>query len=297
MSVLPCLCLISLCLISGCGTQGGDQKSDVEITAETPAVIAYAEMTESEWNRFEAGSSPYQEKEQLEEDVDRAIADIVEYTGYSDWTAKFSGSDTEVHIWLTDGACFADMGVMAGGTYVPCIHLNQDSVLYGIPPIYHEMTHLLFWCETGSVSLLEGFATFVQARLSDLPVPPNFGVDIHVMAKYYIDTGDGRALSAVGTVEESAQYFGNSTASDGPLYLESASFVDYLVENYGMDAFLQIYRSTKPESEYVLATGKTLDALKEDWLSFLADYPSSMTGDEITEAQERALASYGVPLE
>ena len=299
------LAAILLFTLAGCARNGaGPTETASETASEETAVPtedavpqAWAVMEDHSWDRLEKTSSYEGSREDLEREMSEAVQEIAAFTGYTDWAEKYAGPDTRILVYVDSGASRAFTVNHIDSPPTPVIYLNAGNAEYGVLNYYHEFTHILFYGEGNSVSLREGFATYVEDTLSDIPSPRVWGVDLHTIAKCYVKLEEETALDVVGTSEASNKKFANLRQSDRYLYTESASFIRYLVETYGMESFLRVYRGETPEAEYEAAMGKSLEELKADWLQFLEQWPEELTQEEIFAEMDKTLAEYGIPVE
>lgn len=160
----------------------------------------------------------------------------------------------------------------------PYLFLAPDRVRDGTAPYLHEATHLLAW-RFGSLSLREGFASYVEARVSaalGISSPGLFGVadtlDADVRAARVLQTPSAAAvlpwIGRAGTPDAAV----TSTAdrrSRAAFYLLSQSFTQSLVRALGVDAFLEVYAAADPEAALLARTGRSREAWIDAWRTSL----------------------------
>jgi len=133
-------------------------------------------------------------------------------------------------------------------------------------PLAHDLTHVLMGSAPSRV-LTEGLAVFDQDRLGDFDFPD------------FYSTPD---LGAVGVLRRgsflSLERLGEGYDFVGPnrrtAYLEGGSFVGYLISQFGLPAFEEVYRS----GDYQQAYGTSVSELEAAWLSHLWFYSLFLTG-------------------
>ena len=123
--------------------------------------------------------------------------------------------------------------------------------------VAHELTHLYLWNAIGapsSVMLSEGAAVYAGAKLVNGKGPMPLQ---HVCLAY------ARA-GALPDIADDLSYRGH--IRDMENYYAAGCFVQYLIETYGVGAFVRIY----PTSDYMGIYGKPLAALADEWQQQLA---------------------------
>ena len=127
------------------------------------------------------------------------------------------------------------------------IFLNPRSALgsvHGVNSTYiHELAHLFTW-NFCSHTLREGLADYVASSLhqgsSIGPVPADFALPNEEFVRYtkYWATTKTPPRKLKTNIDFRRGY-----------YFSSRLFVTYLIEKYGLDAFMQLYASPQPEVE------------------------------------------------
>ncbi len=144
---------------------------------------------------------------------------------------------------------------------------------------YHETTHILMG-PLGSPPALfnEGFATYMSERLGAHALTNLSGgkATIYQRAKELKDKGDWIALPELLGYTQ----IGPSWSRPLVAYPEAGSFVQFLIEAYGKDRFLQAYgtlrnsgqQAVREENMRSLARiyGQSLEALEEQWLKVIS---------------------------
>jgi hypothetical protein len=119
--------------------------------------------------------------------------------------------------------------------------------------LLHEIVHV--YAPNTNRFLAEGLAVYLQQQLGGNPAFPNFGKG--ELARH--------RLSAVSSLEPL-----NNVRTPRPLrtvmqeqtaYILAGSFVQFLIENYGLTLFRNLYEV----GSYDLVYGKNLTALEREW--------------------------------
>lgn len=135
--------------------------------------------------------------------------------------------------------------------------------------VYHEVTHVLaasFNRENGDRFYDDGLAVFMQHRFGPNPSYPNFGADLNVaVAVAAKEHGGLIPLKDAERVRNS-----NDTRISRKLaYLQEGAFTQFLIENYGLNAYFNIYHG-KPVEE---AVGVSFEELEAAWTTIIEATP------------------------
>jgi LysM repeat protein len=154
--------------------------------------------------------------------------------------------------------------------------------------ITHELTHLVLWNTLGrpsSVTLHEGAA--VYSGIEAMNAAEFMPLD-HFCAAYH-QTGDLPSLSG------SRAYLGHIRDLD--LYFAAGCFASYLIDEYGLDSFKQLFAS----GDYPGIYGQTQSQLETEWIETLNALSDDLTfapGDlvdsveQVVDAYDRLFADF-----
>lgn len=120
-------------------------------------------------------------------------------------------------------------------------------------PLRHELGHLYSWRTWGKPMgywLSEGVAVYAAGDCS--------GHSLHIWAAGIDWNQKSRSLRYL---EENWDF------TKAAPHLQAGSFVKYVIEKYGSKAFIEIWEKGMGAS--LEATGKTAEALEQDWLEFI----------------------------
>lgn len=136
--------------------------------------------------------------------------------------------------------------------------------------ISHEITHVI--APNQNRFLAEGLAVYVQARFGTNPAYPNFGTRLNTAVQPYLGTVSLSTLDLISTPER----LEIENVIDGKgAYLIAGSFVQFLIERYGIEKFKALYALTplriykkgfggRP-ARWEKVYGKNLPALEREW--------------------------------
>jgi hypothetical protein len=139
--------------------------------------------------------------------------------------------------------------------------------------ITHELTHMVIWNTVGrpsSVMLHEGVAVYTGVEASNAA---GFIPLTHFCAAY-------QQTDQLPRLSESRDYLGHIYDLD--LYNAAGCFVQYLIEEYGLSDFKQVFTS----GDYPGVYGRTRSQLEQEWIDTL-----DATGEELTFEAELLVAS------
>jgi hypothetical protein len=177
----------------------------------------------------------------------------------------------------------------------------------GKAAIMHELTHVLF--PNGNRLLAEGLAVYLQALIGSNPAFPNFGAPLHPLARErmceMVGTHAGARLKSATpeifagielteldriatpaplTLRVGVKHYGEEPHGQTCIYPLAGSFVQFLIETKGMDAFRALYLQTpliplQQEAglpkRWLDIYGARLADLERDWKAFIASAPMS----------------------
>ena len=191
------------------------------------------------------------------------------------------------------------------GDYTPkaCIYeicLNSAIFDHDFVPIVHQLTDLITYnkdkdnhaplqVSSFSNSLRIGLNEYVQNYLGMGIASCNHGLDIHNYViehekKYKNELALGSYISTKGLFWNGVTY--GSLGIGGSLQERNfgveccSSFVDYLVQTYGLENVIKMVDGYD-NSIYYLFNQNGIEGLISDWQKYLSDYPCKMTWDEM----------------
>ncbi|MGD6845452.1 hypothetical protein ACQCVH_23500 [Bacillus infantis] len=153
--------------------------------------------------------------------------------------------------------------------------INLYYVSEGNYPLIHEMTHALFKDEKGQVTQ-EGLAIYMQDTYSERSVNPNYQEDTHEITKHLMSK---EIMLPLETLLQDDRFFSyinfdkDSSSLRWLAYIESASFTRYLIDEYGLEKFLEIHGDPDLTTTVRYVYGKSLEQLEGEWKQFLQSDP------------------------
>ena len=156
------------------------------------------------------------------------------------------------------------------------IEFPTDRVMRGVAPTVHELVHV--YAPNQNRLLAEGLAVYLHERLLGNAAFPNFGKPLKVAVKGKASKIRIAALDGVSTPEP---LHTSGVCDEQTCYLVAGSFVNFLVERYGMERFQQLYGMTplKPgergngglPARFDSLYQRSLEKLEEEWRNWLFD--------------------------
>ena len=135
--------------------------------------------------------------------------------------------------------------------------------------IVHEVTHVLaasYAREDRDRFYDDGLAVYLQHRFGFTPNYPDFGQDLYVaVAKSAKVHGDLVPLAEAEAVRANRK----DSVGRKLAYLQEGAFTQFLIENYGLDAYISIYHGADLKD----VTGSTFAELEAAWAKMIRATP------------------------
>ncbi|RHW40798.1 hypothetical protein D1B31_11460 [Neobacillus notoginsengisoli] len=159
----------------------------------------------------------------------------------------------------------------------PSAGFRNKIELYGVRtgkhPLVHELTHSIqgygenFDSTSRGYLTQEGFAEYMEQTYGQQKYP------INKMMKYFMVKSRIIPLSKLTNLEEDDKLFRPPGTDPKEIsiqimsYYHAASFVTYLIDQYGLDAFEKIYNQDNLPERMQAVYGKSLNELEGEWLA------------------------------
>jgi hypothetical protein len=212
---------------------------------------------------FEAGQLTGSQMERFAAMAEQGIADIESFLGTRSRPAVITFRiDSEIEM----------SRAFRRTVWLPMQRVKSDSA-----PYLHETAHVLLPTRCHCPWLGEGFASYVQAYVSEniggydgvvFSRGGNPGVDR--LARRYLATDAGQAV---------LPYVGGEGAPPGiewdrrrvaaPFYVLSHSFVKFLVERTGLEPVKSLHDAAEPQAALQRLTGRSVDYWLAEWLAYV----------------------------
>ncbi len=218
-------------------------------------VSKYGVIERNDWNIYDNDSNRFDSLEEFLAEVDYYVEEIINYLNI-----KF---DKKVLFTFEEG-----FGTRAD--YIYCrvtlgVLLFENDML----PIAHEITHIL--APSSNDSLSEGLAEYMQDKFGKTPSDTSLGFPINSLAKELFENIDANMVDGIVNGGIMVKYMDYNEIFN--FYLFSYSFVTYLIDQYGIEKFMNFYESDG-YIQYQSLFGKNEEKMKKEWVNFLKDQTS-----------------------
>ncbi|WP_147369463.1 hypothetical protein [Lachnotalea sp. AF33-28] len=236
-----------------------------------------------EWDKLDKSKSGYQNATEFLQEAAEYFNEIARLTGKSEEYSEYKNINISF-LFVDSTVSTTNRLPSSDGMYMADICLSIEYFEHGVAPIAHEITHTLFPLGI-SKSLGEGLPSYMQDIVSGKPAQPNYGIDADKLCALWLFSEEDK--ETVTEIFESTGDINNAIFKNidkrTRAYNFASSFTHYMINNYGMENYLNIYSSMDPYSVYQEVTGQTLEELHEDWRNHLEQYKGKITADEIDE--------------
>lgn len=160
---------------------------------------------------------------------------------------------------------------------------------------YHELTHTLLgfgnleaneFNTSNGYFTQEGIAVYLQERLDpEKKVFPTNSLKLDTIIRYLYDNKRLIPIEELISSEHRDEYYNSNDQNLAnellwKSYVQSGSFVKYLIDQYGKDNFLKIYNSSNLEKDIRLIYKKDIKELEKDWLHSIKSNNKPLNMDE-----------------
>ncbi len=225
--------------------------------------IYYGEYTmvrEIEWEmlNFFSVNGNYADPADFLQQADEYVEQITAFLGREDWRSFARNSKIEF---------IATRHLPSHPAGSSTIALNVHRFGLGLAPTAREITSLIIR-GFNSYSLNIGLGGAMQERFGENIAPYTLGQDPDELVGEFIDRQD--LITTLGTPGYPFHLDLYPEGKDRrPLYLLSHSFVNYLLEEYGVTAVMNVYDAPDLKSAYPEFMGKDLEEIRREWLESL----------------------------
>ncbi len=252
------------------------------------------------WKAYDISCSSIPDRESYEALAGKYLEEIPELLGLQDWW-KDSAADTLVLNLVianggTDGASnYLSKGL--DGEVETTVTLGSARLAWrqSDGSLAHELTHVIAG-PSFSIYLEDGLCEYVQNRVgvSNMTSPglKEQGISSAQCLKAFYAADSGGLLE-----EETARRLHSALETVGCVtrkypkdrsalwYLCNEVFVEYLIEQYGMEQTVSLIAGGEDEASYETILGKSLEELRGDWLAYVDGMKATCTVEEIERIQ------------
>lgn len=170
-------------------------------------------------------------------------------TPYQNWNTIHIPEQRVLNTFLENDQEHAGMAVIHELTHVYAVSAYRKNKKNGYEDRFYD----------------DGLAVFMQHRFGESPGYPDFGKDLYrAVLEKSIEYGELIPLKKTEEVRHSARTgLGRQLA-----YLQEGAFTQFLIENYGLDAYWKLYKGQQPKD----VTGKSFAQLEREWSALMNSF-------------------------
>ena len=279
------------------------------------------------WEKYDLTNAVYKTQDEYETAVCNYIEEIAKLLDKPDWYKQNKDKNTLYLKLVIEGKEYyqeqiqrmeeyddtmplSNIGGLAQYTPNSCIYVmtfNDAMFEHNIVPIVHELTDLITYNQVDkrssfSYSLSNGLGEYVQKSLGMGVDSCDHGLDSHNYVIEYQKICEDDSTAKINIKYLNVNRIGSSDMSgfsmDSSLTLRyywvecCSSFVDYLVQTYGIENVMKMVDGYD-ESIYYLLNQNGLDGLILEWQQFLNNYNCKMTWNEMNTFMAQFKSTHG----
>lgn len=256
-------------------------------------ISRYGKINIDNWNKADDEKSGFRNAKDFLTDVDDYVSSISDFIGMTDWEDKHRAQYRDDYYFepIIEFGIFNNKDIASYTDYNMKlrIKLNKESFERNFSTLARDITKIIAR-NSISNSLTEGLGFYVQDELGLNVNKLNYGIDIFTVSKDYVTQDYEDIISKIGIS------YGNATRDNKEaFFILSNSFCRYLIKNYGMDKFMELYKSELVETAYVEIYGLYLNDLKASWIEYVNNYDSYMklSKEHLTDDNKKIIKSVG----
>ena len=233
-------------------------------------ISRYGKVNIYKWDELDIEKSGVRNAKEFLTDVDNYVNSISEFIMMPDWIERHKEQYREDYYFepVIEFSFDDSMKEASFSDYLMklSITLNKESFETNFSTLAKEITKIIARKSVAD-SLTEGLAFYVQDELASNVIKLNNGIDIFTVSKDYLNGNYGSIVSRIGLSD------GNITLDNkNAFYILSNSYCRFLIQNYGMDKFIELYKSKSLETAYLEIYVLTVDELKASWIEHVNNY-------------------------
>lgn len=233
-------------------------------------ISRYGKINIYKWDEIDGEKSGFRNVKEFLTNVDNYVNSISDFIKMPDWIDRHKEQYREDYYFepVIEFSFIDNIKAPSYNDYNMklSIALNKESFETNYSTLVREITKIIARKSVAD-SLTEGLAFYVQDELGLNVNKLNYGIDIFTVSKEYANQNYASIISKIGASD------GNITLDNKEaFYILSNSFCRYLISNYGMDKFIEVYKSKSVETAYIEIYGLSLDELKTSWIEYVNNY-------------------------
>ena len=256
-------------------------------------ISRYGKINIDNWNKADDEKSGFRNAKDFLTDVDDYVSSISDFIGMPDWEDKHREQYRDDYYFepIIEFGIFDNKDIASYTDYNMKLRvkLNKESFEKDFSTLARDITKIIAR-NSVSTSLTEGLGFYVQDELGLNVNKLNYGIDIFTVSKDYVNQDYESIISKIGIS------YGNAARDDKKaFFILSNSFCRYLIQNYGMDKFMELYKSELVETAYEEIYGLYLNDLKTSWIEYVNNYDSyiKLSKEYLTDDNKKLIKSIG----
>ncbi len=256
-------------------------------------ISRHGKISIDNWNKIDDADSGFRNAKDFLTDVDAYVGLISEFIKLPDWEDKHIEQYREDFKFepIIEFNTSDKINVASYTSYNMNLRatLIKDDFENNFSTLVRDITKIIAR-DSVADSLTEGLAFYVQDELGSNVTKLNYGIDIFAVSREYIKKDYEDVMSRIGVS------YGNLTRNKKEaFYILSNSFCRYLIQNFGMEKFMEVYNSELVEPAYIKVFGVSLDELKASWIDYINNYDSYMklSKDYLIDENKKVIKSIG----
>ena len=277
---------------------------------EPPLPVSYYYYT-NYWALYDMSDTVFPDKESLENLTMHYLVEIEELLDCGGWWKEINPQAKEIQMtyYMQDARiCKADTPVAFGQDAVAVSVTLSRSLLQNPnvslfcedAKLTHELGHVVL-NNSFSISLEDGMCEYLNEQINQYSMLNSTGIEFQDL--FCLDTKYGMENNKVEQTEldkwkaeigkEGRAYpYANLGLDNEMWYSMSFSFVNYLIDTYGLSDVVKLIREGETQADYEKYLGHSLEELKEDWWNYVINYQSEYSIEEhVEELKQKALGS------
>lgn len=233
-------------------------------------ISRYGKISIDKWDEIDGEKSGFRNAKDFLTIIDNYVNSISEFIMMPDWIERHKEQYREDYYFepVIEFSFINNIKVASYSDYNMklSVALNKELFETNYSTLVREITKVIARKSVAD-SLTEGLAFYVQDELGLNVNKLNYGMDIFTVSKKYVSQNYGSIISRIGLSD------GNITLDNQEVFfILSNSFSRYLIQNYGMDKFIEVYKSKSVETAYMEIYGLPVDELKTSWIDYVNNY-------------------------
>lgn len=244
----------------------------VKLNEDNVYISKYASISKEEWESVETANTRYATVEDFLTEIDYYVEEIVNILDRDDFIDVLYSQENERNRRIEFKFTTEDISHASGGEaqfdnkFTKPVVLHNDTLFEsGWMMIAHELTHIIA-PYSKSVTLREGLASYIQEEVSLNNGQFKFQGELSELTIILFDEGYEYLCEYLGNTENGKNKLYTTDRGERMAYYAiSLSFTDFIVTNYGLEEFMELYSSECDNEAYAKVFNMDRDELIKDF--------------------------------